>query len=98
MADPLAVVVAGTDLQAVQPEEVDARARGARDGVDRRQRVHGHAADAIPPLRWMGISAASVHGFTIVHVRATFQATVLPVLTLIAEPKTDAPAFAARRI
>ena len=33
-----------------------------------------------------------------VHVRATFQATDLPVLTLTAGPKTEAPALAARRI
>ncbi len=52
----------------------------------------------IPPLRWTGISAASVHGLTMVHVRATFQATVLPVLTLTAGPNTETPAFAARRI
>ena len=47
----------------------------------------------IPPLRWMGISAASVHGLTMVHVRATFQATVLPVLTLTAGPKMETPAL-----
>ena len=50
MADRLAVDVAGADLQAVQPQDVDARARGARDGVDRRQDVHGHAAHAHAPV------------------------------------------------
>ena len=38
--------VAHADLQAVEAQDVDAGARGARDGVDRPVEGHRHAADA----------------------------------------------------
>ena len=49
----------------------------------------------MPPLRCTGTVASSQQGLAMVSVRATFQATDLPVLTLMAGPKMVTPAAAA---
>jgi hypothetical protein len=79
-------------------QDVDAGARGARDGVDRVVGVIGTPPTPIPTFMWTGMVASSTQGFTRVQARATFQATDLPVLTLTAGPKMCAPALVGDRI